>query len=141
MQTYGARGNRTASITFQTYPTLDQRHRNPRPRGSYGACSVEMPQSGVNQAIAATYDSELRANCSVMGIPVPNTPSPNGGTVQTTRCRADRRVLAKRQLGIDGLGEAFAPCDGFHRMVLVDAAPLRPPLYCQRRQGSRGGDE
>ncbi len=83
MQTYGPRGNRTASITFQTFPTLSSVTETLARAVSYGACSVEMPQSGVNQAIASTYNSELRANCSVMGIPVPNTPPPSGGTVQS----------------------------------------------------------
>ena len=48
MQTYGPRGAKTASITFQTFPTLSSVTETLARAVSYGACSVEMPQSGVN---------------------------------------------------------------------------------------------
>lgn len=75
MQTYGPRGSKAASITFQTYPTLSSVTQTLARAVSYGACSVEMPQNGVTPSIAATYDSQLRANCAAEGTPVPTTPA------------------------------------------------------------------
>jgi len=79
MQTYGARGSMTATITFQTFPTLSSVTATLARAVAYGACSVEMPQSGVTPAIAATYDSQLRTNCAEEGINVPATPPAPGG--------------------------------------------------------------
>jgi hypothetical protein len=81
MQTYGARGDKAASITFQTFPVLSSVTATLARAVSYGACSVEMPQSGVTPSIAATYDEQLRSNCVAEGIQVPATPPANGGNV------------------------------------------------------------
>ncbi len=81
MQTYGARGAKTASITFQTFPTLSSVTETLARAVAYGACSVEMPQSGVTPVIAATYDVQLRANCVDEGIQVPATPPANASNV------------------------------------------------------------
>jgi hypothetical protein len=70
MQTYGARGNMTASLTFQTYPVLTDVGATLARAVAYGACSVEMPAGGVTLTLAATYDTELRANCLLEGISV-----------------------------------------------------------------------
>jgi hypothetical protein len=82
MQTYGPHGSKTASITFQTFPTLSSVTETLARAVSYGACSVEMPQSGVTPQIAVTYDVQLRDNCTSEGIQVPATPplgQSNGG--------------------------------------------------------------
>jgi hypothetical protein len=75
MQTYGARGSMTATITFQTYPTLSSVTATLARAVAFGACSVEMPQSGVSPSIAATYDAQLWANCAQQGVEVPSLPS------------------------------------------------------------------
>jgi hypothetical protein len=84
MQTYGAKGNLTASITFQTYPTLSSVSATLARAVGYGACSVEMPQSGVTPSMASVYDSQLRANCEAEGIEAPNTPPPPQGSTSLT---------------------------------------------------------
>jgi hypothetical protein len=81
MQTYGARGAMTATITFQTYPTLSSVTATLARAVAYGACSVEMPQSGVSPSIAATYDAQLYANCAHQGVQVPSLPSAGQGNV------------------------------------------------------------
>jgi uncharacterized protein (DUF697 family) len=94
MQTYGAKGNMSASITFQTYPTLSSVSDTLARAVGYGACSVEMPQSGVTPSIASTFDSQLRANCEAEGIVAPATPPPpQGGTVLTSSLTAARLSL------------------------------------------------
>ena len=80
MQTYGAKGNLTASITFQTYPTLSSVSATLARAVGYGACSLEMPQRGVTPSMASVYDSQLRANCVAEGIDAPNTPPPPQGS-------------------------------------------------------------
>jgi hypothetical protein len=52
MQTSGARGNMRASITFQPVPTLSSITATLGRAVAYGACSVEMPQSGVSHGIS-----------------------------------------------------------------------------------------
>jgi hypothetical protein len=81
MQTYGARGSMTATITFQTYPTLSSVTATLARAVAFGACSVEMPQNGVSPSIAATYDTQLRANCTEQGVQVPNTPAAGQSSV------------------------------------------------------------
>ncbi len=89
MQTYGARGSKTASITFQTYPTLSSVTQTFARAVAYGACSVEMPSSGVSQSIAQTYDTQLRANCTSEGIRVPHTPpAPGNAAMQVASLTA-----------------------------------------------------
>lgn len=89
MQTYGARGAKTASITFQTYPVLTSVTATLARAVAYGACSVEMPVSGVSPSVASTYDAQLRANCVSQGIRVPNTPpAPGNGLLQGTSLTA-----------------------------------------------------
>ena len=75
MQTYGPRGNGTATITFQTFPTLSSVTLTIQRAIAYGACSIEMPVGGVSLSLAAGFDLQLRANCTAMGIRVPNTPA------------------------------------------------------------------
>lgn len=84
MQTYGAKGNLTASITFQTYPTLSSVSATLARAVAYGACSVEMPHSGVTPSMASLYDSQLRANCVAEGIDAPSTPPPPQGSSSLT---------------------------------------------------------
>lgn len=89
MQTYGAKGNMSASITFQTYPTLSSVPATLARAVGYGACSVEMPQSGVTPSMASAFDAQLRANCEAEGIDAPATPPPpQGSTVLTSSLTA-----------------------------------------------------
>ena len=84
MQTYGARGAKTASITFQTFPTLSSVTETLARAVAYGACSVEMPQSGV------TPSSRRPMTCSC--VPTASTKGsrsrpPRPRTRATSRCR------------------------------------------------------
>jgi hypothetical protein len=78
MQSYGARGSKRATVTFQTFPVLTSVTATLARAVAYGACSVEMPITGVSPSIAATYDPQLRANCASQGIRVPQTPPATG---------------------------------------------------------------
>ena len=53
-----------------------------------------MPQSGVTPSIAATYDSQLRANCAAGGNPVPNTPSSGTSVASPGDCPHRRATSA-----------------------------------------------
>jgi hypothetical protein len=71
MKTYGPYGNNSATLTFQTYPTLSNIPATLARVVSYGACSVELPPGTLNPAVVGPFDAQLRANCAASGVPVP----------------------------------------------------------------------